>query len=67
MGETAQNSDLSNRLLLSLCLAKLRPIVLFDRDFLSTRLMDAFFDHCIRANTDLIAKVVNTKIVATRC
>ena len=59
MGQTAQNSDLTDSLFLALSVLKLRPVVLLYGNFLSTRLMDAFFDNSVRAYTDLVSHVVN--------
>ena len=63
MGQAGKNSDLADRLLLALRVLQLRPIVLLYRDFLSTGLMDAFFDHSVSADTDLIAEMVHAEIV----
>ena len=59
MGQAGQNSDLANGLLLALRVLQLRSVVLFYRDFLSTGLVDAFFDYSVGTDTDLIAKVVH--------
>ena len=58
MGQAGQNSDLADRLLLPLRVLQLRPVVLLYRDFLSTGLVDAFFDHSVGTDTDLIAEMV---------
>ena len=59
MGQAGQNSDLADRLLLPLSVLQLRPVVLLYRDFLSTGLVDALFDHSVGADTDLIAEMVH--------
>ena len=64
MSQTAQYSDLSNRLLLSLRVAQLRSVVLLDGDLLATGLVDALFDDGVGAYTDLVAHVVHAQVVA---
>ena len=59
MGQTAQNSDLTDSLFLALSILKLRPVVLLYGNFLSTWLMDAFFDNSVRADPNLVAHVVH--------
>ena len=59
MGQTAQNSDLTDSLFLALSILKLRPVVLLYGNFLSTWLMDAFFDNSVRTDPNLVAHVVH--------
>ena len=59
MGQAGQNSDLADRLLLALRVLQLRPVILLYRDFLSTGLVDAFFDYSVGTDTDLIAEMVH--------
>ena len=67
MSEATQYSNLSYCLLFALRLSEFRPIVLLDRNLFPARLMDAFLDHRIGANANLIAKVVHIKVVAAGC
>lgn len=57
--ESAQNSDLSYRLLLPLCVLKLTPFHLFDRHSLTSRPVNALFDNGIGPMADFFAKMIH--------
>ena len=67
MGQTAQYSDLSNRLFLALRVTQLGSVVLLDGDLLTAGLVNALFDDGVGAYTDLVAHVVHAQVVAIGC
>jgi len=67
MVKSAQNSDFSDRLLLSLYVFKLAPFHLFDRHSLASWPMNALFDNGIGSMADFFAKMVHIQILTVRC
>lgn len=65
--ESAQNSDLSYRLFLPLCVLKLTPFHLFDCHSLTSWPVNALFDNGVGPMADFFAKVVHIQILTVGC
>ena len=64
--ETTQNSNLSNRLLLTLKLLELWSVILFYCNFFATWLVNALLNNSISAVADLLTEVVHVNVAAGR-
>ena len=62
--ETTQNSNLSNRLLLTLKLLELWSVILFYCNFFAAWLVDALLYNSISTVTDLLSEVVHVNVAA---